>query len=215
LELFTDFVEHKVDAICAAFSNLLSRATSKMPKEWNLRFAQIMQRSMLSQFLEARNLFHKKSPSISTYMSQRSEFGYMDIALGIIDYVDDVFLPNTMYYNSPMQKLLQGTANVACWHNDIYSFQKELANEEKYNLVIIIGKEMGNSYNKAAELVNQMVLNELEAIHHAITDLRVLSQNNNEITTSQKIAIEQYILGCTSFISSSHEFHIQSSRFLV
>jgi hypothetical protein len=83
-----------------------------------------MQRSMLSQFLEARNLFHKKSPSISTYMSQRSEFGYMDIALAIIDYVDDVFLPNTIYYNSPMQKLLQGTANVACWHNDIYSFQK-------------------------------------------------------------------------------------------
>jgi hypothetical protein len=81
--------------------------------------------------------------------------------------------------------------------------------------VIIIGKEMGNSYNKAAELVNQMVLNKLEEVHCAITDLRVLSQNNNEVTTSQKIAIEQYILGCTSFISSSHEFHTQSPRFRV
>jgi hypothetical protein len=90
-----------------------------------------------------------------------------------------------------------------------------LANEEKYNLVIIIGKEMGSSYNKAAELVNQMVLVKLEQVHCAITDLRTLSQSNNQITTSQKIAIEQYILGCTSFISSTHEFHTQSPRFLV
>jgi hypothetical protein len=74
---------------------------------------------------------------------------------------------------------------------------------------------MGNSYNKAAKLVNKMVLDKLEEVHHAITDLRVLSQSNNEITISQKIAIEQYILGCTSFISSTHEFHTQSPRFLV
>jgi len=46
-----------------------------------------------------------------------------------------------------------------------------LANEEKYNLVIIIDKEMGNSYNKAAELVNQMVFNKLEEVHCVITDL--------------------------------------------
>ncbi len=82
-------------------------------------------------------------------------------------------------------------------------------------MVIIIGTKMGNSYNKAAKLVNQMVLDKLEEVHRAITDLRVLSQSNNEITTSQKIAIEQYILGCTSFISSFHEFHTQSPRFLV
>jgi hypothetical protein len=48
----------------------------------------------------------------------------MDLLQGIIDYVDDVFLPNTVYYNSTMQRLLQATGDVACWHNDIYSFQK-------------------------------------------------------------------------------------------
>ncbi len=74
---------------------------------------------------------------------------------------------------------------------------------------------MGNSYNKAAKIVNQMVLNKLEEVHCAITNLRVLSQSNNEVTISQKIAIEQYILGCTSFMSSTHEFHTQSPRFLV
>lgn len=86
---------------------------------------------------------------------------------------------------------------------------------EMNNLVIIIGKEEGNSYNKAAEFVNQMVLDKLEEIHYAIADLRIQTQSNNEITASQTVAIEQYITGCTSFISSSHEFHSQSSRFRV
>ncbi len=58
-----------------------------MPKEWNLRYARIIQQSMLSQFLEARNLFLKKSPSISTYMSQRNEFGYMNAALVYNDHL--------------------------------------------------------------------------------------------------------------------------------
>lgn len=92
---------------------------------------------------------------------------------------------------------------------------QELMNGEMYNLVIIIGKEKGSSYNKAAEIVNQMVLDKLEEIHHAIADLRILTQSNNEITASQRVATEQYIIGCTNFISSTHEFHSQSSRFHV
>jgi len=39
------------------------------------------------------------------------------------------------------------------------------------NLVIIINKKMGHSYNKAAKLVNQMVLDKLEEVHGAIANL--------------------------------------------
>jgi len=76
-------------------------------------------------------------------------------------------------------------------------------------------KKEGISYNKVAELVNQMVLDKLEEVHQEIANLRALTQSNNEITTLQGTAIERYIIGCTSFISSSHEFHSQSSRFHV
>jgi hypothetical protein len=114
-----------------------------------------------------------------------------------------------------MQHLFQATGDVICWHNDIYSFQKELVNGGLYNLVIIMGKKEGISYNKAAELVNQMVLDKLEEVLRVIANLRASIQSKNEITTLQVAAIERYITGCTSFISSSHEFHSQSSRFHV
>ncbi|CAM6029117.1 unnamed protein product [Sphagnum balticum] len=209
----SEFDERKVSAVCAAFSNLWSRATSKMPKEWSLRYAHIIQESFLSQFFEARNVFHKKEPSISTYMFHRHKFGYMTAALAIVDYVDDVFLPNTLYFSSPMQRLLQAKGDVVCWHNDIHSFQKEFVNGEMYNLVIILGKEEGTSYNKTAELVNQMLIDKLDEVQYAIIELRALSQNNNDITPSQIAAIEQYIIACNAVISSTHEYHVKSPRF--
>jgi hypothetical protein len=79
----------------------------------------------------------------------------------------------------------------------------------------MFSKENKISYTEAAELVNQMMLDKIVEVHSAITDLRVLTQSNKEITVAQRAAIERYIMCCTSFISSTHEFHTQSSRFQV
>jgi hypothetical protein len=45
-----------------------------------------------------------------------------------------------------------------------------------------MGKKEGISYNKAVELVNQMVLDKFEEVHQEIANLRALTQSNNEIT---------------------------------
>jgi hypothetical protein len=84
---FIGLDERKVSPVCAGFSNLWLRATSEMPEYWNIRFARIIQQSMLSQFLEARRLFLQIYPSISTYMSQRHEIGYMTASLVYNDYL--------------------------------------------------------------------------------------------------------------------------------
>jgi hypothetical protein len=82
-----------------------------------------------------------------------------------------------------------------------------------YNLVMILAKEKGTSYNEAAELVNQMLIDKLDEVQSAIIELRALPENNNDITPSQIAAIEQYIIGCTGFITSTHEYHAESRRF--
>jgi hypothetical protein len=97
LEIFTDFDKHKASAICSAFSNLWSRATSEMPEEWSLRFTRTLQQAMLAQFLEARYLLEKKHPSFSMYLAHRKEFGYMDASLVYIFTQNDV--ENLILYN--------------------------------------------------------------------------------------------------------------------
>jgi hypothetical protein len=102
LELFTDFDKHKTSAVCSAFSNLLSTATSQMPEEWSLRFTRTLQEAMLAQFLEARYLLEKKDPSLSMYLAHRKTFGYMDASLVYIFTQNDVeilILYNRNYVN--------------------------------------------------------------------------------------------------------------------
>jgi hypothetical protein len=70
--------------------------------------------------------------------------------------------------------------------------RQEFVNGEMYNLVIILGKEERTSYNETAKLVNQMLINKLDEVQSSIIELRALSQNNNDTTPSQKVAIEQY-----------------------
>jgi hypothetical protein len=95
--VLTDFDNQKASALCSAFSNLWSRATSEMPEEWSLRFTGIVQEAMLAQFLEARYLLEKKHPSLSMYLSHRKKFGYMDTSLVYIFTQSDV--ENLILYN--------------------------------------------------------------------------------------------------------------------
>jgi hypothetical protein len=58
-----------------------------------------------------------------------------------------------------------------------------------------------------------MLIDKLDEVQSAIIELQALSRNNNDITPSQTAVIEQYIIACTGFISSTHEYPAESPRF--
>ncbi len=79
LELLTDFDDHRsLSPVASSFRDLWIRATSKMSKEWTLRFAKILQRDVFANFLESQNLRHDINPSISSYIPERRKSGLME-----------------------------------------------------------------------------------------------------------------------------------------
>ncbi len=40
------------------------------------------------------------------------------------EFLQDVFLPDSIFDSLPMQRLIDATADVMCWDNDIWSFPK-------------------------------------------------------------------------------------------
>jgi hypothetical protein len=91
---------------------------------------------------------------------------------------------------------------------------QELVAGEMANLVFLISKEKGCSYNKAAEIVTEMVVDKCKEMQLATTELEEYCKIH-ELTTTQKAAIEYYISCCNHWISATHTFHSQSSRFQV
>jgi hypothetical protein len=76
LKLLTEYDEH-MSPIALAFQDLWIRAIALMPKEWSLRFGNIMQQSVFAQFLESYNLHHDICPSSSAYIQERRKTGFM------------------------------------------------------------------------------------------------------------------------------------------
>jgi hypothetical protein len=90
-------------------------------------------------------------------------------------------------------------------------FTQELVAGEMANLVFLISKEEGCSYNKAAKIVTEMMVDKCKEMQLAAIELKEYCKIH-ELTTTQKTAIEHYISGCNHWVSASHMFHSQSSR---
>ncbi|KAH8934821.1 hypothetical protein BDL97_18G104500 [Sphagnum fallax] len=213
--LETDSDDHRsLSPVASSFRDLWIRATSRMSKEWTLRFAKILQRDVFANFLESQNLRHDINPSLSSYIPERRKSGLMESYIVLIEFLQDVSLPNTIYYSAPMQRLREATVDAVCWNNDIWSFPKELVAGEVANLVFLISKEEGCSYNKAAEIVTQMLVDKCKEMQLAALELKEYCKIH-EATTTQMVAIDHYISCCNHWVSGSHVFHSQSARFQV
>jgi uncharacterized protein YutE (UPF0331/DUF86 family) len=93
-------------------------------------------------------------------------------------------------------------------------FTQELVAGEMANLVFLISKTEECSYNKAAEIVTEMMVDKCKEMQLAAIDLKEYGKIH-ELTTTQQAAIEHYISVCNHWVSASHMFHSQSPRFQV
>jgi len=85
---------------------------------------------------------------------------------------------------------------------------------ELANLMFLINKEEGCSYNKAAEIVIQMLVDKCNEMQLAALELKEYCKIH-EATTTQMVAIDHYISYCNYWVSGSHVFHSQSACFQV
>jgi hypothetical protein len=211
--LETDVNDHQhLSPIASSFRDLWIRAISTMSKEWSLRFAKVTQRDVFANFLESQNLRHDVDHSISSYISERRKSGLIEIYIVLLEFIEDISLPDTIYYSVPMQRLCEATIDAVCWINDVWSFPKELVVGEVANLVFLIGKEKGCSYNKAAQIVAQMLVDKFKEMQFASVELKEYCKNHRA-TASQMVAIDHYISCCNDFVSAAHLCYSQSVRY--
>jgi hypothetical protein len=81
---------------------------------------------------------------------------------------------------------------------------------EVANLVFLIGKEKGCSYNEAAQIVAQMLMDKFKEIQFASVELKEYYRNH-QATTLQMVAIDHYISCCNNFVSAAHVCYSQSA----
>jgi len=82
------------------------------------------------------------------------------------------------------------------------------------NLVFLISKEEGCSYNKATKIMTQMCVDKCKEMQLATLEFKEYCKIH-EATTTQMVAIDHYISRCNHWVSGSHVFHSQIAHFEV
>jgi Terpene synthase family 2, C-terminal metal binding len=101
---------------------------------------------------EAANRRQGIVPGVGTFIGMRRFAGGMYIYTDFVELAGRFELPLVVRGHRDVSRLVQITCNVACWHNDLFSLDKELAWGDVHNLVVVLARERQLSLPRARAL---------------------------------------------------------------
>ena len=90
---------------------------------------------------EAVNRGQGRVPGVGSFIGMRRCAGGMYIYVDFIELAARTELPLVVRSHREAVRLAQITCNVACWHNDLFSLEKEVAYGDVHNLVVVLARE--------------------------------------------------------------------------
>jgi hypothetical protein len=108
---------------------------------WFARMVTSVQHYFDACVWEASNRRHRRVPSVGSYIGMRRLAGGMYIYVDFVELAARAELPLPARGHREAVRLAQITCNVACWHNDLFSLDKELAYGDVHNLVVVLAQE--------------------------------------------------------------------------
>ncbi len=130
------------DTFASALADLSERFKQASPSwGWFNRFVTSVQQYFEGGLWEARNRQRGAVPSWGDFVPMRRFAGGMYIYLDFIELANQTELPLVARGHAEVCRLAQMAASVACWHNDLFSLDKEIAYGEVHNLAIVLAHE--------------------------------------------------------------------------
>ena len=130
------------DAFDLAMADLRDRFEAAAPSTgWFARMVVSIQQYFEACVWEAANRRDGRVPDVGAFMDMRRFAGGMYIYVDFVELAARAELPVVARGQRELQRLVQITCNVACWHNDLFSLENELAYGDVHNLVYVLSRE--------------------------------------------------------------------------
>ncbi|BBN07587.1 protein MpMTPSL3 [Marchantia polymorpha subsp. ruderalis] len=207
----------KMGAFASALRDLWLEYIEAVPAEFVSREAEIHLDYLSACLWEQKNRKTREEITIPDFIIlRRSAGGLMPFVVCtdlIIEHKRQKYaishLPNSIFYGNNMQNLLAASADCVAWHNDTFSFEKEIYRDgDLHNLVEIVSRHYNcHSHTQAGELV-------IELLHDRIAEMELVYENlKSEASPEFHPAIDRYMKSCRDWIAGTHEFHLTSVRY--
>jgi hypothetical protein len=125
------------DAFASALVELRGRMLETAGETWLVEFGEIVEKLFSAFLWENLNRSNRISPSLAAYVTMRETTVGLLPQLALAEITDHVRLSPETLAHPTVRSLTTMACNVVGWTNDLFTYEKELAQGEVHNLVIL------------------------------------------------------------------------------
>lgn len=131
------------------------------------RFLRALAEHLQGTVWEARNRAEGVVPDPATYVRMRRLTGGLSTVTALAEILEGGSLPGHAREHPTVRRLTAASDNAIGWANDLFSLQKELANGDVHNLVVVLARHEGICLGEATLRVARMHDEEVRAFEAA------------------------------------------------
>ncbi|MFE3558794.1 germacradienol/geosmin synthase [Streptomyces sp. NPDC059193] len=198
----------------AGLADLWRRTVPAMSQDWRERFSESTRNLLNESMWELANINIGRVANPLEYIEMRRKVGGAPWSAGLIEYVS-AEVPARVAHSRPLGVLRDAFSDAVHIRNDIFSYQREVADEgELSNAILVLETFLGCSTQEAAEASNDLLTSRLQQFEQtALAELPQLFADH-AMDPAEIAAVLAYAKGLQDWQSGGHEWHMVSSRYM-
>jgi germacradienol/geosmin synthase len=216
LELFMSDTPTSPGNPCeAGLADLWARTVPAMSDHWRQRFVTATHNLMVESMWELENIHDGRVANPIEYLQMRRRVGGAPWSACLVEYAISAEVPARLSAARPLTVLLDTFADSVHLRNDLFSYQREVAEEgENANAVLVLQKFLRTDVQQAADFVGDLLTSRMQQFEHtALTEVPALLADVGA-TADEAAAVRDYVKGLQDWQSGGHEWHARSSRYM-
>ncbi|MFD9573960.1 germacradienol/geosmin synthase [Streptomyces sp. NPDC059982] len=198
----------------AGLADLWARTVPAMSMDWRERFSLSTENLLNESMWELANINIGRVANPLEYIEMRRKVGGAPWSAGLIEYVS-AEVPARVAHTRPLGVLRDAFSDAVHIRNDIFSYQREVADEgELSNAILVLETFLGCSTQEAAEASNDLLTSRLQQFEQtALAELPQLFADH-AMNPAEIAAVLAYTKGLQDWQSGGHAWHMVSSRYM-
>ncbi|MGW7318315.1 terpene synthase family protein [Streptomyces sp. NPDC054865] len=198
----------------AGLADLWARTVPAMTMDWRERFSLSTKNLLDESMWELANINIGRVANPLEYIEMRRKVGGAPWSAGLIEYVSTE-VPARVAHSRPLGVLRDAFSDAVHIRNDIFSYQREVADEgELSNAILVLETFLDCTTQEAAEASNDLLTSRLHQFEQtALTELPQLFADR-AMNPAEIAAVLAYTKGLQDWQSGGHEWHMVSSRYM-
>ncbi|MFV8133007.1 terpene synthase family protein [Streptomyces syringium] len=196
----------------AAFDDIWHRSTHGAPPGWTPRVTHEWEYYFAAHAHEALNRCAGVPASMEEYLQVRRGIGATNLPVSLGERAAGICIPLAAFHSPQLRIMREIVLDVTMMCNDVYSLEKEEAQGDMDNLVLVIEHEQRCSRNESVAAASHEIhrksahfLQLARAVPSMITRLG--------FTPQQRAAVERYVEMLTSWFTGYHAWETETLRY--